>query len=216
MNEQSVRQMQFVFALRAAGVTDRAVLTAMETTPRSEFLEGHFRSRAWEDVALPIGSGQTISQPTMVGRMTQALDLNARCKVFELGTGSGYQTAILARLARRVYSAERCRTLARRAAAILGRLGINNAVILEQDGTCGLPHQAPFDRILLTAAADDPPSILIDQLAPGGIMVLPVGRSDHVQQLIKVTKTAAGLTYIELGEVRFVPIVEGLDADMLE
>lgn len=213
MTDQRVRQMQFVFALRSGGVTDEAVLTAMETTPRALFLDGHFRARAEEDVALPIPCGQTVSQPRIVGLMTQALSVTPRCKVLELGTGSGWQAAILARLARRVYTIERQAELARRAAAVLDGLGLANVTVIRGDGSLGLPLQAPFDRILLTAAAEDPPARLIDQLRVGGIMVLPVGQSDHVQLLLKVVKTASGLDYTELGEVRFVPLLAGADPD---
>lgn len=209
MTDQMTRQMQFVLALRRAGVTDRAVLTALETTPRAHFLEGQFRRRAEEDVALPIACGQTVSQPGVVGLMTQALAVTPRCKVLEIGTGSGWQAAILGRLARRVYSVERHRPLALRARAAIEALGLHNVVVLHGDGTGGLPMQAPFDRILVTAAAEDPPARLLDQLREGGIMVLPVGQSDRVQQLIKVVKTERGLAYSELGDVRFVPLMEG-------
>ncbi len=214
MDGQALRLMQFVYALRRAGITDPAVLTAMEATPRAMFLEGIFRDRAHADVALPIACGQTISQPSVVGLMTQALALTARAKVLEVGTGSGYQAAILARLARRIYSVERHRPLARRAAAVLTELGINNVTILIEDGTQGLALQAPFDRIILTAAAEDPPARLLAQLSDGGVMVLPVGQSDRVQQLIRVVKTPGGLEYTELGDVRFVPLLPGVAQDV--
>ncbi|RMH53293.1 MAG: protein-L-isoaspartate(D-aspartate) O-methyltransferase [Alphaproteobacteria bacterium] len=210
MDDPRTRLMQFVFALRAAGVTDRAVLQAMESIPRALFMDGPFRDRATEDVAFPIGCGQTISQPSVVGLMTQALRVTPRCKVLEVGTGSGYQAAILARLARRVYSIERHRPLAERAARILAEIGATNAIVITGDGTRGLPHQAPFDRIIVTAAAEDPPRTLTDQLREGGIMVLPVGQSDRVQTLLRITRTPAGLEYRELADVRFVPLVEGV------
>ncbi|WP_118132582.1 protein-L-isoaspartate(D-aspartate) O-methyltransferase [Oceanicella sp. SM1341] len=216
MTDLTVQRMQFVFALRSAGVTDAAVLTAMEQTPRDAFLDGTFVERAYEDVPLPIPCGQTISQPSVVGLMTQALEVTPRAKVLEIGTGSGYQAAILARLARRVYSVERHRPLARRARETIDRLGINNVTILIEDGTRGVELQAPFDRILLTAAAEDPPVTLVEQLRVGGIMVLPVGQSDRIQQLIKLVKTPNGLEYSELGDVRFVPLIEGLAEDMTE
>ncbi|QDL92873.1 protein-L-isoaspartate(D-aspartate) O-methyltransferase [Paroceanicella profunda] len=216
MADLTVQRMQFVFALRSAGVTDKAVLTAMEQTPRDAFLDGTFVERAYEDLPLPIACGQTISQPSVVGLMTQALEVTPRAKVLEIGTGSGYQAAILARLARRVYSVERHRSLARRARETIDRLGINNVTILIDDGTRGVELQAPFDRILLTAAAEDPPVTLVDQLRVGGIMVLPVGQSDRIQQLIKLVKTPNGLEYSELGDVRFVPLIEGLAEDMTE
>ena len=200
------QQMQFVFTLRSHGVTNAEVLKAMEATPRAAFLEGIFAERAFEDMALPIACGQTISQPSVVGLMTQALDVTRRCKVLEIGTGSGYQAAILARLARRVYTVERHRRLARRTRELLLSLGLHNITVVHADGSHGLPEQAPFDRILVTAAAEDPPQVLIDQLRPGGIMVLPVGQSSAVQTLIRVVKTEAGLDYTDLGPVRFVPL----------
>ncbi|MGB0499337.1 MAG: protein-L-isoaspartate(D-aspartate) O-methyltransferase [Rubricella sp.] len=210
------RKMQFIFGLRQRGVRDTRVLGAMEATPREVFLDGLFKSRAWEDTALPIACGQTISQPTVVGLMTQALDPGPRDKVLEIGAGSGYQAAILSRLARRVYTIERHRPLARQARQVLAALDRHNVTVMTGDGANGLPEQAPFDRILLTAAAEDPPAILIDQLKVGGVMVLPVGQTDAVQQLIKVVKHPGGLEYHELGDVRFVPLVEGIAEDVPE
>jgi protein-L-isoaspartate(D-aspartate) O-methyltransferase len=202
--------MQLMLSLRQAGVTDRRVLEAIEKTPRETFVERAFRDRAFEDRALPIACGQTISQPSVVAQMVQALDVTPRCKVLEIGAGSGYVCAILARLARRVYGIERHRPLAVEARERLARLGIANVTIRSGDGTRGWPEQAPFDRILLSAAADDPPALLLEQLRPGGIMVLPVGQTDEVQQLIRIEKTEQGPSYTELCEVLFVPLVEGL------
>ena len=210
------RQMQFVFTLRSRGVTNGEVLKAMEATPRIDFLEGIFRERSFEDVPLPIACGQTISQPTVVGLMTQALEVDKRCKVLEVGTGSGYQAAILARLARRVYTIERHRRLARRARELFPRLGLHNITVVHADGSLGLPEQAPFDRILVTAAAEDAPQVLIDQLRKGGIMVLPVGESHAVQTLLRIAKTEDGLEYTDLGAVRFVPLVGGVAQDVLD
>ena len=210
------QQMQFVYTLRSRGVTNAEVLKAMEATPRGDFLEGIFRERSFEDTPLPIECGQTISQPTVVGLMTQALEVTRRCKVLEIGTGSGYQAAILSRLARRVYTVERHRRLARRAKDLLLKLALHNITVVHGDGSLGLPEQAPFDRIILTAAAEDPPQPLVDQLKPGGIMVLPVGQSNAVQTLIRIVKTARGLDYTDLGAVRFVPLVEGVAHDVLE
>lgn len=207
-------QMQFVFNLRSRGVTNADVLKAMERTPRAEFLEGIFQERAYEDTPLPISCGQTISQPTVVGLMTQALDVTRRCKVLEIGTGSGYQAAILSHLARRVYSIERHRALALRARELLRRMELGNITVVLGDGSMGLPEQAPFDRIMLTAAAEDPPRTLLDQLRVGGIMVLPVGQSDAVQKLIRVDKSETGYEYTDLGAVRFVPLVEGVAEDV--
>jgi protein-L-isoaspartate(D-aspartate) O-methyltransferase len=208
--------MQFVFALRSHGVVNPDVLRAMESIRRSEFLEGIFRERAYEDTPLPIACGQTISQPSIVGLMTQALEVTRRCKVLEIGTGSGYQAAVLAKLARRVYTVERHRRLALTARALFERQEIGNITVILGDGSLGLPEQAPFDRILVTAAAEDPPRTLLNQLRPGGIMVLPVGQSHAVQTLIRIDKTETGLDYTDLGPVRFVPLLEGLAQDVLD
>jgi protein-L-isoaspartate(D-aspartate) O-methyltransferase len=202
-------QMQFLLMLRNKGVPDK-VLAAMEKVPRDMFVEGHFRTHALDDMALPIDAGQTISQPSVVAKMTEALDVGPRHKVLEIGTGSGYQSAILSHLARRVYSIERHRALSIKARARIDALKLQNVVITTGDGSLGMPDQAPFDRIILTAAAEDPPANLLEQLRMGGIMVLPVGQSDAVQSLIKVEKTDTGLNYTELAEVRFVPLIEGI------
>lgn len=204
------RQMQFLFALRSRGVTDKRVLHAMETTDRGAFVKGLFAERAYEDTPLPVPCGQTISQPSVVGQMTQALNVQPRDKVLEVGTGTGYQAAILSKLARRVYTVERFATLVQNARAVFQALDLSNITAIHGDGSHGLPDQAPFDRILVTAAAEDPPGPLLAQLREGGIMVVPVGQSDTVQSLIKVTRTAAGYEYDELSPVRFVPLLEGL------
>jgi protein-L-isoaspartate(D-aspartate) O-methyltransferase len=202
--------MQLMLSLRQAGITDRRVLEAIEKTPREIFVERAFRDRALEDIPLPIACGQTISQPAVVATMIEALEVTPRCKVLEVGAGSGYVCAILARLARRVYGIERHKLLALEARERMARLGITNVTIRAGDGTRGWPEQAPFDRILLSAAAEDAPVLLLEQLRPGGIMVLPVGQTDEVQQLIKIEKTEDGPKYSELGDVLFVPLVEGL------
>jgi len=207
------RKMRFLFALRTRGVTDSRVLTAMERIDRGLFVRGTFADRAYEDMPLPIACGQTISQPSVVGLMTQALQVNPRDTVLEVGTGSGYQAAILSQLARRVYTVDRYRRLTREAAELFRQLGLVNITTIAADGSFGLPEQAPFDRIIVTAAAEDPPSPLLAQLKPGGIMVLPVGQSDAVQSLIKVTRTERGFDYEELRPVRFVPLVEGLGSE---
>jgi protein-L-isoaspartate(D-aspartate) O-methyltransferase len=203
-------KMQFVYALRSKGVTDARVLTAMEQVDRAAYVKGIFADRAYEDMPLPIASGQTISQPSVVGLMTQALNIGPRDKVLEIGTGSGYQAAILSKLARRVYTVERFRSLVHAARATFDAHGISNITSFTADGSHGLPDQAPFDRILLTAAAEDPPGPLLAQLRVGGIMVLPVGQSDTVQSLIRVTRHENGYDYDELRAVRFVPLLEGL------
>ena len=204
------RKMQFMFALRSKGVTDMRVLTAMETVDRGYFVKGLFSERAYEDMPLPIACGQTISQPSVVGLMTQALRVTPRDKVLEVGTGSGYQAAILSHLARRVYTVERHRPLVATASAVFQQLDLSNITPILGDGSHGLPYQAPFDRIIVTAAAEDPPSTLLSQLKPGGIMVIPVGQSDAVQNLIRVTRTDSGFEYDDIRNVRFVPLVEGL------
>ena len=210
MSFDTETKMRFLFALRSRGVTDSRVLTAMETVDRGRFVRGLFAERAYDDIPLPIPCGQTISQPSVVALMTQALSVTPRDKVLEIGTGSGYQAAILARLARRVYTIDRHRRLVREAQALFQQLDLANITVISADGSHGLPDQAPFDRILVTAAAEDPPGPLLAQLREGGIMVLPVGQSDAVQNLIKVTRTNEGFDYEELRPVRFVPLVEGL------
>ena len=204
------RKMRFLYALRSRGITDGRVLTAMERIDRGAFVKGLFAERAYEDTPLPIACGQTISQPSVVGLMTQALNVQPRDTVLEVGTGSGYQAAILSQLARRVYTVDRHKRLVREAADIFRELGLVNVVAMTGDGSFGLPDVAPFDRILVTAAAEDPPGPLLSQLKIGGIMVLPVGQSDAVQSLIKVTRLETGYDYEELRAVRFVPLIEGL------
>ncbi|WP_299023726.1 protein-L-isoaspartate(D-aspartate) O-methyltransferase [uncultured Sulfitobacter sp.] len=207
------RKMQFLYALRSKGVTDKLVLGAMEAVDRGPFIRGLFAERAYEDMPLPIACGQTISQPSVVGLMTQALELTPRDKVLEIGTGSGYQAAILSKLARRVYTIDRHRRLVHEARVVFDALDLTNITAITADGSHGLPEQAPFDRIIVTAAAEDPPGPLLAQLKEGGIMVLPVGQSDTVQHLIRVRKTAQGLEYDEMRAVRFVPLLEGLGKD---
>lgn len=213
-DDEATRKMQFLFQLRSKGVTDKRVLRAMEGVDRGTFVKGHFAGRAYDDMPLPIACGQTISQPSVVGLMTQALGVQPRDTVLEIGTGSGYQAAILSQLARRVYTIDRYRNLTREAEILYTRLGLSNITVLTGDGSFGLPEQGPFDRMLVTAAAEDPPGPLLAQLRPGGIMVVPVGQSDTVQQLIRVRRTeAGGYDYDELSPVRFVPLVEGLGGD---
>jgi protein-L-isoaspartate(D-aspartate) O-methyltransferase len=211
--DEAERQMQFLFALRSRGVMDTRVLGAMEKIDRGAFVKGVFSERAYEDMPLPIACGQTISQPSVVGLMTQALNIQPRDKVLEVGTGSGYQAAVLSHLARRVYTVDRHKRLVKEAQEVFDRLRLTNITALTADGSRGYPEQAPFDRILVTAAAEDPPGPLLAQLKTGGIMVVPVGQSDHVQSLIKVTRTETGYDYEELLPVRFVPLIEGMGQD---
>ena len=206
-------RIQFLYALRKHGVTDARVLTAMEQIDRGLFIKGLFAERAYEDMPLPIACGQTISQPSVVGLMTQALDVQSRDKVLEVGTGSGYQAAVLSKLARRVYTVDRHRRLVREARQVFDQIDLNNITAMTSDGSHGLAEQAPFDRILVTAAAEDPPGPLLAQLKIGGIMVVPVGQSDAVQTLIRVRRDEAGFDYEELRPVRFVPLLEGLGKD---
>lgn len=210
MTDTAERKMRFLYALRSKGVTDIRVLTAMERIDRGTFVKGLFADRAYEDMPLPISCGQTISQPSVVALMTQALSVTPRDKVLEVGTGSGYQAAILSQLARRVYTVDRHRRLVREAQDLFLALDLTNITAFAADGSFGLADQAPFDRIMVTAAAEDPPGPLLAQLKIGGIMVVPVGQSDTVQSLIKVTRYETGFEYDELRPVRFVPLVEGL------
>ena len=210
MTSEAERKMQFLFALRSKGVTDTRVLESMEKIDRGAFIRGIFSERSYEDMPLPIACGQTISQPSVVGLMTQALDVQPRNKVLEVGTGSGYQAAILSQLARRVYTVDRYRRLVIAAQEVFDSLNLSNITAFTADGSHGLPDQAPFDRIMVTAAAEDPPGPLLAQLRIGGIMVVPVGQSDAVQSLIKVRRTDTGYDYEELRPVRFVPLLEGL------
>ena len=209
-NALAQARMQFIYALRSRGVTDMRVLSAMERIDRRAFLTGIFTDRAYEDTPLPIACGQTISQPSVVALMTEALQVTPRDKVLEVGTGSGYQAAILSQLARRVYTVERHRVLAQNARNVFEALGLHNITCMLADGSFGLPDQAPFDRIIVTAAAEDPPGPLLAQLKIGGIMIVPVGQSDTVQSLIRAVRHEHGFEYEELRAVRFVPLLEGL------
>ena len=198
-----------VMALRRAGVTDTRVLAAMERTPREVFVPMPFRDKAYEDVALPIGQGQTLSQPAVVGRMTQAIELGDRMKMLEVGTGSGYQTAILSRLCRRVYTIERHRQLLHEAEKRFKQLGLTNITAWINDGNRGWPEQAPFQRILVTAAAAEIPDTLLSQLADGGVMVLPVGPRHGAQELIRIKRIGDSFETESMGPIRFVPLAAG-------
>ncbi len=199
--------------LRASGITDTEVLAAIERVPREAFTPPQFRDQAYENMALPIGHGQTLSQPTVVALMTQALGANKRVKVLEIGTGSGYQTAILAKLFRRVYTIERHKPLLAEAEARFRELKLHNITTKLGDGWEGWPEQAPFDRIIVTAAPPTIPETLVAQLSPDGIMVLPVGGEKRTQRLVKLTMTPQGYVTADIAPVRFVPMVEGLPSD---
>ena len=213
MIDNATLKMQFLFSLRKAGVVDKQVLGAMERVDRKNFVNGVFSEKAYEDTPLPIACGQTISQPTVVGLMTQALQVTSRDKVLEVGTGSGYQAAILSLLARRVYTIERHSLLVNNATKVFQKLNISNITTILSDGGHGLEQQAPFDRIIVTAASDDPPASLLSQLKIGGIMIIPVGQSDNMQKLIKIAKTDGGYEYQDLQAVRFVPLVAGTEKE---
>jgi protein-L-isoaspartate(D-aspartate) O-methyltransferase len=203
------RLIQLVMALRSAGISDKRVLAAIERTPRHLFVPEGFSDQAYENRALPIDCGQTISQPFVVAAMTAALEVDDRCKVLEIGTGSGYQAAVLARLARRVYTIERYRTLAGEAGARFAALRLTNIVQRTGDGTKGWPEQAPFDRIMVTAGASERPDGLLDQLKSGGICVAPV-QNGAVQTLMRYRRGEDGaITERALFDVRFVPLVPG-------
>jgi protein-L-isoaspartate(D-aspartate) O-methyltransferase len=207
------RKIRLVMELRRAGIADTAVLSAIERIPREAFVPGPFQDRAYEDTALPIGHGQTLSRPQVVARMTEALAAGSRSKVLEIGTGSGYQAAVLSRLCRRVYTVERYRPLLVEAEARFAALRLSNITARVGDGFKGWREQAPFERIMVTAAARDVPGDLADQLAEGGVMVLPVGRQGRDQNLLRLVRTADGLVEEPLGDVRFVPLLDGLPDD---
>ena len=208
------RMARLVLSLRSQGVTDPKVLGVIEKTPRDLFVPELFQDRSWEDSALPIACGQTISQPFIVGLMTQALRVEPRSRVLEIGTGSGYQTAVLSRLCRFVYSVERYRTLLGEAEARLKQLHVTNVFTRFGDGGEGWPEQAPFDRILVTAAAPDEPKTLLAQLKPNGILVAPVGKGP-VQQLKRYIADGKGGVEVEtLCEVRFVPLLDGVAREL--
>jgi len=212
--ERDTRLARLVLSLRSQGVTDPAVLAAIEKTPRDLFTPDLFKERSWEDSALPIACGQTISQPYIVGLMTQALTLEPRARVLEIGTGSGYQTAVLSRLARLVYTVERYRTLLRAAESRLESLQITNVITRFGDGFLGWAEQAPFDRILVTAAAPEEPIVLLRQLKPSGVLVAPIGKGP-VQQLCRYAGDGeGGFTMDVLCEVRFVPLLEGVAREL--
>ncbi|MBL8772143.1 MAG: protein-L-isoaspartate(D-aspartate) O-methyltransferase [Phenylobacterium sp.] len=208
------RMARLLLALRSQGVTDAKVLTAIETTPRQLFTQELFKDRAFEDSALPIACGQTISQPFIVGLMSQALKIDRRDRVLEIGTGSGYQTAILSRLARLVYTVERYRTLMKEAEGRFRELGLTNIITRFGDGGEGWPEQAPFDRIMVTAAAPGEPKALLAQLKPTGILVAPIGKGP-VQTLRRYTGDGQGGFEVEdLIDVRFVPLLEGVAKEL--
>ncbi len=203
-------RIRLILSLRQSGIIDTALLKAMERVPREMFVPEAFRDRAYEDTALPIGHGQTVSRPRIVAQMIEALDVNDRVKVLEIGTGSGYQTAVLSHLCRRVYSIERHRELLRVAEQRFTALDRRNITTRFGDGWRGWPEQAPFTHIIVCAAAPEIPPVLADQLGIGGVLVIPVGDERHEQRILRVTRTEEGLDTQDCGPVRFLPLVEGM------
>jgi protein-L-isoaspartate(D-aspartate) O-methyltransferase len=201
--------MEFLLTLRRRGISDQAVLRAMDEVPRGQFVTMQFADRAYADQALPIDCGQTISQPYVVAYMTEQLGLRPHHRVLEVGTGSGYQAAVLSRLAREVVSVERYRTLAEQARERLKALGYDNVEVVIGDGFAGVPRRAPYDRINVTAAAETVPQVLLDQLTEGGVMVLPLGQHGGSQHIVKLTKLQTGIEREQLIAVRFVPLLPG-------
>ncbi|MDE0797357.1 MAG: protein-L-isoaspartate(D-aspartate) O-methyltransferase [Alphaproteobacteria bacterium] len=202
-------RIRLIMELRGKGITDAKVLGAIERVPREAFVPDTFKDQAYENMALPIGSGQTISQPAVVAFMTQELKIGDRMKVLEIGTGSGYQAAVLAKLCRRLYSIERHRELLLEAERKFRELRINNITAKTGDGTKGWPELAPFDRIIVTAAAtSDIPHALLDQLAPNGLMIAPMGDTARDQHLFRFSFDVDGnLEREKMWPVRFVPLI---------
>ncbi len=211
MTENCNNILRLIYSLRQAGITDNQILSCIEHTDRSKFLGKGFKNRSSENIPLPISCGQTISQPTVVAKMMQLLELSRKDKVLEIGTGSGYQAVLLSKLVRRVYTVERQSVLARQATDLIAKLAIGNITVIRGDGALGLPIQAPFDKILVTAAAEETPKLLLDQLKTNGIMVLPLGPVDDYQILTKITKKTGFLEYQELDRVNFVPLLPDIN-----
>ena len=207
--DESEQRMEFMLTLRRRGISDKAVLRAMDEVPREYFVDAAYADSAYADQAMPIACGQTISQPYVVAYMTEQLQVRPNHRVLEVGTGSGYQAAVLSRLAREVVTLERYRTLANAARSRLKTLGCTNVEVLLGDGLGGEPLRAPYDRIVVTAAAESIPPALVEQLADGGIMILPLGPHGGTQELLKLTKTGERLERENLIAVRFVPLLPG-------
>ena len=201
------RRIRLIMELRSQGITDTRVLSAIERVPREIFVAAAFQDQAYENIALPIESGQTISQPYVVAAMTEALEAGEKIKVLEIGTGSGYQAAVLSHLCRRLYTIERHRELLQGAEKRFAQMKLRNVVTKLGDGTKGWPEQAPFDRIIVTAASREAPKPLLDQLAVGGIMVIPLALNGRDQELVKIKRSAEGYTQEAFMPVRFVPLI---------
>ena len=212
--ERRIEIANLLLRLRRNGITDQKVLAAIESVPRDVFVPADSQDNAYSERALPIDCGQTISAPVIVGLMTAALDVGDRDRILEIGTGSGYQTAVLAKLARRVYTIDRFRTLVQAAESRFRTLRISNVTTLVGDGMKGWPEQAPFDKIIVTAAGDRVPDALLRQVRLGGIIVAPVGPHDGIQKLVKMTRTPEGFDETTLADVRFVPLIPGKAAHL--
>jgi protein-L-isoaspartate(D-aspartate) O-methyltransferase len=207
--DENVERMEFLLSLRRRGISDAAVLRAIDAVPREKFVLPEFSDAAYADQAMPIACGQTISQPYVVAYMTEQLGITREHRVLEVGAGSGYQAAILAQLAGEVFTVERYRTLAEKARSVLAELGYANVTVIAGDGLKGVPAHAPYDRIIVTAAAEAIPQALTDELAVGGVMILPLGAHEGPQRLVKLTRGEEGITQEELIWVRFVPLLPG-------
>jgi len=207
MNGLAIDSRPLVRALSQAGISDVRVLEVMAATPRTQFVDEAFSHQAWENTALPIGAGQTISQPYIVARMTELVMAANPRRVLEIGTGSGYQTAVLAQLVDQVYSVERIKTLQWQAKRRLRRLDLHNVATKHGDGWQGWPAKGPFDAIIVTAAAAEVPPALVAQLVEGGSLVIPVGHTQ--QQLQRITKGENTIDVQTIEAVRFVPLVAG-------
>jgi protein-L-isoaspartate(D-aspartate) O-methyltransferase len=204
------KRLRLLMELRGAGIGDTRVLGAIEKTPREQFVPAAFEDQAYENVALPIGHGQTVSQPYIVALMTEALTPEAGRNVIEIGTGSGYQTAVLARLCRRVFTIERHRALLQEAERRFAALRLANIVCRLGDGSKGWPEQLPYYRVIVTAAAAEVPAALADGLAPGGILIVPIGAEHQDQTLVRIRREDHGFSTEELAPVRFVPLIAGV------
>ncbi|MGB9368802.1 MAG: protein-L-isoaspartate(D-aspartate) O-methyltransferase [Xanthobacteraceae bacterium] len=207
--DENIDRMEFLLSLRRRGISDAAVLRAIDAVPREKFVLAEFADSAYADQAMPIACGQTISQPYVVAYMTEQLSVTREHRVLEVGTGSGYQASILSQLAGEVFTVERYRTLAESARKVLADLGYDNVTVIAGDGLKGVPAHAPYDRIIVTAAAETLPQALVDELAVGGVMVLPLGEHDGPQRLVKLTRREEGVTQEDLIWVRFVPLLPG-------
>lgn len=210
-----VKKERLISELRQAGIHNENVLNALKNVPREAFVPLPFKEDAYENRALPIGEGQTISQPYVVALMTHAAHVEPHHKMLEVGMGSGYQAAVLCKLVRRLFTIERYDSLRKKAEKTLQEIGIYNFSAKTGDGSKGWAEQAPFDRIVVTAAAPDVPESLKNQLADGGIMIIPVGEKDTEQKLVRITRNQDNFDVYELGPVRFVPLVghEGVQED---